>query len=474
MEQKLESRYLIREQIGQGAFGLIYHALDEKNHREIAIKVWKAGSETEIFSHDSSPFLREEMIPGVVKIYDYFEKAGMNFLVMEYLPGGTLKQKMEALRKQNSQRQLLELFCSVLEGLAFLHSEGLVHCDLSPDNLMFDEAGNLKLIDLGACRGKEIICDKKFMKEAYSAPEQYTAPDRIGPWTDVYGICAVLFETLTGEKPISSVQRIQKEEFRPVSFYTKTDRHIDRAIFQGLNLDIQQRYFSMEFLLHALGYDTDSIRMLSGSTRYFWGQKWIQISGFGMGYHVEGRKQNHRILSRIGLGALCTALAAGGFWAGDQWLQKYYPVQYFERKARKAKEQGIAKNDERLISSLDEDYETILKKLEKYDPKIGEDLTEGMISCELTEEELLEWNIPGNTRRKMYLDKASIQKVLFSQMGLDRIKNQIKTEKNSHPSVYRRGMIPMNCSATCLIQRKLIRLRLCPETGKIMRYSMIR
>ena len=99
MEQKLESRYLIREQIGQGAFGVIYHALDEKNHREIAIKVWKAGSETEIFSHDNSPFLREERISGVVKIYDYFEKAGMNFLVMEYLPGGTLKQKLDKVLK---------------------------------------------------------------------------------------------------------------------------------------------------------------------------------------------------------------------------------------------------------------------------------------------------------------------------------------------------------------------------------------
>lgn len=119
MEQKLESRYLIREQIGQGAFGVIYHALDEKNHREIAIKVWKAGSETEIFSHDNSPFLREEMIPGVVKIYDYFEKAGMNFLVMEYLPGGTLKQKLEALRKQSSQRQLLELFRPCSKGWLF-------------------------------------------------------------------------------------------------------------------------------------------------------------------------------------------------------------------------------------------------------------------------------------------------------------------------------------------------------------------
>lgn len=56
MEQKLESRYLIREQIGQGAFGVIYHALDEKNHREIAIKVWKAGSETEFFPSTTALF----------------------------------------------------------------------------------------------------------------------------------------------------------------------------------------------------------------------------------------------------------------------------------------------------------------------------------------------------------------------------------------------------------------------------------
>ena len=76
MEEMVKSGYLIREQIGQGAFGVIYHALDEKNHREAAIKVWKAGSETEIFSYENSPFLREERIPGIVKIYDYLHRLG--------------------------------------------------------------------------------------------------------------------------------------------------------------------------------------------------------------------------------------------------------------------------------------------------------------------------------------------------------------------------------------------------------------
>lgn len=65
--------------------------------------------------------------------------------------------------------------------MLFWHSEGLVHCDMSPDNLMFDAAGNLKLIDLGACRGRNIVCEKKFLKESYSAPEQYTDPEQIGP-----------------------------------------------------------------------------------------------------------------------------------------------------------------------------------------------------------------------------------------------------------------------------------------------------
>lgn len=162
MEEMVKSGYLIREQIGQGAFGVIYHALDEKNHREAAIKVWKAGSETEIFSYENSPFLREERIPGIVKIYDYFEKAGMNFLVMEYLPGGTLKEQMSTIRSEKSPEKILDLFKQVMEGLAFLHSEGLVHCDLSPDNLMFDETGNLKLIDLGSCRGSGISCEKNF------------------------------------------------------------------------------------------------------------------------------------------------------------------------------------------------------------------------------------------------------------------------------------------------------------------------
>lgn len=341
MEEMVKSGYLIREQIGQGAFGVIYHALDEKNHREAAIKVWKAGSETEIFSYENSPFLREERIPGIVKIYDYFEKAGMNFLVMEYLPGGTLKEQMSTIRSEKSPEKILDLFKQVMEGLAFLHSEGLVHCDLSPDNLMFDETGNLKLIDLGACRGSGISCEKKFLKDGYSAPEQYTDTERIGPWTDVYGLCAVLYETLSGEKIPSAAQRLQKDELRPLSTYIKINRQAELAVMHGLRLEIQQRYFSIELLLHGFGTAAEELEALAGSTRHFWGQKWIQISGQGIGYHREGQKRSRRMVRRIALGTMGIVLAGALFYGGDLWFQNHYPVQYFKRKADNARKAGV-------------------------------------------------------------------------------------------------------------------------------------
>lgn len=430
MEEMLKSGYLIREQIGQGAFGVIYHALDEKNHREAAIKVWKAGSETEIFSNENSPFFREEHIPGIVKIYDYFEKAGMNFLVMEYLPGGTLKEKMGMLRRETSPEKILSLFEPVMKGLAFLHSEGLVHCDLSPDNLMFDKEGNLKLIDLGACRGSGISCEKKFLKDGYSAPEQYTDTERIGPWTDIYGLCAVLYETLSGEKIPSAAQRLQKEELQPLSTYARTDRQTEQAVMHGLHLEIQQRYFSMELFLHSFGADTAEIEDFAGSTRHFWGQKWIQISGQGIGYHQEGQKKSQRIIKRIVLGISGIVFAGALLYSGDQWFQNHYPIQYFRRKAENIRKAGTARGDDRLISSLGRNYQEILKQLTEYAPEAGEELESGSVSFKLTEEQLREWNVPDNFGRKMYLDKDSIKKVLFLEMGLYKEKVQIKTERD--------------------------------------------
>ena len=430
MEEMVKSGYLIREQIGQGAFGVIYHALDEKNHREAAIKVWKAGSETEIFSYENSPFLREERIPGIVKIYDYFEKAGMNFLVMEYLPGGTLKEQMSTIRSEKSPEKILDLFKQVMEGLAFLHSEGLVHCDLSPDNLMFDETGNLKLIDLGACRGSGISCEKKFLKDGYSAPEQYTDTERIGPWTDVYGLCAVLYETLSGEKIPSAAQRLQKDELRPLSTYIKINRQAELAVMHGLRLEIQQRYFSIELLLHGFGTAAEELEALAGSTRHFWGQKWIQISGQGIGYHREGQKRSRRMVRRIALGTMGIVLAGALFYGGDLWFQNHYPVQYFKRKADNARKADVAREDDRLVSSLSQNYSKILEQLTEYAPEAGEKLEAGSISCELTEAQLLKWNVPDNFGRKMYLDKESIRKALFLEMGFYKEDIQIKTDKD--------------------------------------------
>ena len=147
---------------------------------------------------------------------------------MEYLPGGTLKQKSRVRSESEySSEEILKLFKPVLEGLAFLHSEGLVHCDISPDNLMFDAAGNLKLIDLGACRGRRFRLREEVSERIATVRRSSTRTrNRSDPGRDVYGICAVLFETLTRRENRSSVARSASEsdELRPVSYYTKIDR----------------------------------------------------------------------------------------------------------------------------------------------------------------------------------------------------------------------------------------------------------
>ena len=198
----------------------------------------------------------------------------------------------------------------------------------------------------------------------------------------------------------------------------------------GLRLEIQQRYFSIELLLHGFGTAAEELEALAGSTRHFWGQKWIQISGQGIGYHREGQKRSRRMVRRIALGTMGIVLAGALFYGGDLWFQNHYPVQYFKRKADNARKAGVAREDDRLVSSLSQNYSKILEQLTEYAPEAGEKLEEGSISCELTEAQLLKWNVPDNFGRKMYLDKESIRKALFLEMGFYKEDIQIKTDKD--------------------------------------------
>ena len=99
----------------------------------------------------------------------------------------------------------------VMEALMHLHSRGILHGDISPDNLLFDKNGSLKLIDFGAALQKGETRREKNLKEGYAPVEQYQDKEKIGPWSDIYALCAVWYEMVTGHKVPSAPERAKKE-----------------------------------------------------------------------------------------------------------------------------------------------------------------------------------------------------------------------------------------------------------------------
>ena len=157
----------------------------------------------------------------------------------------------------------------LLKDLHSVHSKGLIHRDITPDNLLIGTDNRLHLIDFGSANHSNIHASKTFtviLKAGYAPPEQYSPKGKIGPWTDVYGCSAVMYYALTGHPPMDSLQRMQHntgdyESHKPSSEYDPEDHlsgisglplHAKKAIIKGLSLSYKERYPSTRMLYNAL------------------------------------------------------------------------------------------------------------------------------------------------------------------------------------------------------------------------------
>lgn len=247
------------------------------------MEVFTAQDQIDIFEEEKDRFKKEAEtlfgnfhIPGICSVKDYFEENQTAYLAEEYLSGGTLKKYLE--EKNNgmiSWEECQRIFFPVLEGLCHVHSMGIVHRDISPDNLMFDSEGNLKLIDFGALRWIEDWSEEGHqvvVKEAYAPPEQYTGSQMTGPWSDIYAVCGVMYQALTGRKPVPSMERIRKDTLIPISGLVSVPEKVEAALMQGLSLDVQKRYFYAGNLMEKLGMEEKNVQVLLGKTRHVWGE----------------------------------------------------------------------------------------------------------------------------------------------------------------------------------------------------------
>jgi peptidoglycan hydrolase-like protein with peptidoglycan-binding domain len=234
-------RYRVTGILGQGSFGITYRAHDDQLGRDVAIKEYlpstfavrhggrsvlpNSTGAIEDFAWGRQRFIEEgrtlagfQRAPGIVRVHDFLEANGTAYIVMELVRGETLGvrlQRQERLAAPEVERILRAL----LDGLERVHAAGFIHRDIKPANILLDDEGHPTLIDFGAARaavaGRTSALTGIFTP-GYAAVEQFTDA-RQGPFTDIYGLAATLYQSITGEKPPSAIDRVLDDKYVPLA-----------------------------------------------------------------------------------------------------------------------------------------------------------------------------------------------------------------------------------------------------------------
>ncbi|SHK27990.1 serine/threonine protein kinase [Hespellia stercorisuis] len=428
----LAGRYMVGRVLGEGGFGATYLAFDEVTEKCVAIKEAAQKQEKLLATAERLPSLPF----GLVNVYEVFSEEDRAYMVMEYLPGLTLKEWMQR-EGQIPQEEALALLKPVMEALACLHSEGGIHCDVSPDNLLFDASNQLKLIDFGAMQFADIKETDTELKEGYGPLEQYQEKDKIGPWTDIYAVCAVLYELLTGRKVPSAPDRVAEDDLHPIHEYARIDVASEQAVMRGLSLDIQKRFFGMDGLMKALTSEHKSQEdqqkdlQLAQKTRECWGGLWIEIttkverdSKF-----ISKKQKNIKNLIKIAIVFVCiVSVCFGGYYGGRQYMREHKEL-IFDYKLKSAMKKAEKKNREMARAEAQGEVMSSKSYLSSSDPEFAETVAfirkHGLRDEENKETERYSYTIKDAREWKLstedptfYLDMDTIQEIVEYKMNL--------------------------------------------------------
>ncbi|MBU4464720.1 MAG: protein kinase, partial [Actinobacteria bacterium] len=207
----VDGRYRVRARIARGGMATVYVATDLRLERRVALKVMHGHlSDDAVFQ---SRFIQEARSaarladPHVVNVFDQGQDDDMAYLVMEYLPGITLRELVREQRRLTIP-QAMTIMDAVLSGLAAAHRAGIVHRDVKPENVLLAEDGRIKIGDFGLARATTANTATGQMllgTIAYLAPELVTR-GTADARSDIYALGIMLYEMLTGEQPYKGEQ----------------------------------------------------------------------------------------------------------------------------------------------------------------------------------------------------------------------------------------------------------------------------
>ena len=258
-------KYKILEEIGRGGFGIVYKARDTSLDRLVALKVLHP--ELTVDSKFLERFQKEAKAlarinhNNVVTIYEIGELEGKFFIAMEYMHGGSLAEKLKG--KHLLQSEAIKIVRDIGAGLQAGHEEGLIHRDVKPDNILFNNHGQAVIADFGLAKAMQVSSTTVASSYGgavgtpyYRAPELWNSTPPPSPATDVYSLACVFYEMLTGDvlfngdTPMAVItSHTHGPNFKKAS---QLPTHIIEVLQKALNKEPSQRYSSMTAFIQAL------------------------------------------------------------------------------------------------------------------------------------------------------------------------------------------------------------------------------
>lgn len=251
-------RYEILAEIGSGGFATTYKAMDHSLDIPVAIKAFHkhTGASMDEAVKEAKIAAGLYELEGIASARDFFWYKETPCIIMDYVDGTSIKDYVREHGRIRGDK-LLILIKPLLQSLIKIHEKGILHRDISADNILLTEDGRLKLIDFGAARLSQNAQGDEYtiiFKRGFAPIEQCSAGGKQGPWTDVYGICATMYYMITGIVPDDSVSRLIEDKLLPLERIdgVRLTPQAMSCIMKGLAVRPEKRYQSMSEFYTAL------------------------------------------------------------------------------------------------------------------------------------------------------------------------------------------------------------------------------
>ncbi|MDD6071593.1 MAG: serine/threonine-protein kinase [Clostridiales bacterium] len=337
--------YVVEQVLGEGGFGITYLAHRKDNGERVAVKEYfpisiavrqKESNQIAVSEQEQGEyiqgkerFMKEAAIlkeyrylQGIVRVRDCFETNDTAYIIMDYIDGVTLKEYISCHGRLD-YAEWMEMLTPILKSLITLHRHGVIHRDISPDNLMIGMDNQLYLIDFGAAKEMEYgKTTTVLLKAGYAPPEQYLHDGELGAWTDVYALCATIYTALCGKIPTDAVARLQGKPLIPLSEQgVILEEWQWEAVSKGMSMRSAERFRDVGELYDALTVppsEEDILTVIEPEMEPFLQKEMHQLN--------EGEKTKpHATRKRFLLGVAAVAvlvLLCGAYYGSSVWMKR--------------------------------------------------------------------------------------------------------------------------------------------------------